>query len=234
MYSGDIIEHQFPNLTKLQPHPAVAFGLGSRPSAAALMGGMLPVCQIPQCDHRKLREIWNSPWFLTLTHHITEKQYYLCTNGWIIEILLPWMDKEQRSHNLRWHDNPKSCPSQDIVDYFLFDSDEYDSYFAYLHFFESHWPFYSPEGEGDRIRSIQFVDDLVGKVVDARPDAEIVVVSDHNVPPRGVSAAEDVPSPKTMLSFIACNDQSLKGKPWGELVPNISEVVRRRWDYVQK
>ena len=35
-----IVQNNIESLLQLEPHPAVAFGLGSRPSAAALMGGI--------------------------------------------------------------------------------------------------------------------------------------------------------------------------------------------------
>ena len=224
-----IIENKFKTLMSLDPHPAVAFGLGSRPSAAALLGGMLPVCQIPHCDHRKLRDIWNSPFFMTLLREVTSAQYFLCPNGWILELLLPWMPQEHRNLNFKWHDDHESCPSTELVEYFLKDSKELDNYFAYLHLFESHWPFYSPEGTGDRVRSTYFLDSLVKRVIEERPEAEIVVVSDHNLPPRITSAAEDVPAATTMLSFFACNETAYEGKPWSKLVPKIGEVVKKAW-----
>jgi len=226
-----IVENNIESLLKLDPHPAVAFGLGSRPSAAALMGGMLPVCNLPSCKHRKLREIWNSPWFLTATKSITERQFYLVGNGWIIEILLPWMEQRHREICFHWHDRHDKCPSAEMVNYFLNESNNLKSYFAYLHFFESLYPFYSPEGTGDRKRSVEFVGEQVQKVIRARPDAEIVVVSDHNMPPGGVSAATDVPSPVTMMSFIACNEQAYKGKPWGEIFgsENPLYTAKRYW-----
>jgi hypothetical protein len=224
-----IIENNIESLMKLNPHPAVAFGLGSRPSAAALMGGMLPVCQIPRCHHRKLREVWNSPWFLSTMQQTTDKQYYLVGNGWIIEIFLPWMTQEQINKCFEWHDTHDKCPSTDIVDYFLKDSKDLDSYFAYLHFFESHFPFYSPKGTGNRKRSVEFVGEQVQRVIKARPEAEIVIVSDHNIPPMIESAAYDVPAATTMLSFIACNEQATKGKVWKELGIEPFEIAKKLW-----
>lgn len=216
-----IMEAQPPNLLRLDAHPAVSFGLGSRPAAAALMGGMLPVCQIPECPHRQIRELWSNPFFLTSIKAQTEKQFYLCPNGWIIELLLPWMDREQREKNFYWHDHltdwrpgtGEPLPSQEILEYFLARRPT-GSYFAYLHFFETHWPHFSPQGFHDRKAAVLFTDGLLGKLLAECQDEEIVIVSDHNIPPNIVSAANDVPSPKTMLSFIACNGQALKGEAW--------------------
>lgn len=221
-----IQEVQPPNLLKLDSHPAVSFGLGSRPAAAALMGGMLPVCQIPECYHRKLREIWSNPFFLTCIKEKTEKQFYLNPNGWIIEILLPWMDEEQRKLNFYWHDHHEILPSKYISEYFLSNKDKYKSYFAYLHLFESHYPFRSPSGTGDRKSAVLFLDEIVGRILREASDAEIVVTSDHNIPPRQVSAAMDVPAPKTMLCFIACNDNAKNGELWGR---NAHEVAKEKW-----
>ena len=199
-----IMEVEPSNLMRLDVHPAVSFGLGSRPATAALMGGMLPVCQIPECYHRDIREKWSNQFFFTTIRKITERQFYLCPNGWSLEVLLPWMNREDAKLNFKWLYSHQSLPSREIVDYFLEGKQGYRSYFAYLHFFESHWPFYSPKGH-DRREALLFLDQQVGRVLDACKEAEIIVCSDHNLPPRVVSAAADVPSPKTMLSFIASN-----------------------------
>lgn len=219
-----------PNIEKLDPHPAVSFGVGSRPSAAALMGGMLPVCQYPQCFHRVIKDKWSNPWFLTTMQKITEKQFYLCANGWIIEILLPWMDSEQRKLNFYWHDRHLQLPAKEMTDYFIKNAQGYNSFFAYLHFFESHWPFYTPgkfvEGEG-RAEALFFLDQQVGRVLDSFSDAQTVVTSDHNLPPHKVSAAYDVPSPSTMLSFIASNFTETES--WSELGIDPMELAKNEW-----
>lgn len=218
------------NILKLDPHPAVAFGVGSRPSAAALMGGMLPVCQIPQCHHRIVKDKWSNPYFLTCMKEVTEKQFYLVANGWIIEILLPWMTPEQRKLNLYWHDRHEELPGKDITEYFLKNSEGLESFFAYLHYFESHWPFYSPQGHGDGHRedAVKFVDSQIGKILDQySKDTEIILTADHNIPPRRVSAAYDVPSPSTMLAYIATNFKETKS--WKELNVDPMEIVRKRW-----
>ncbi len=215
-----IQELELPFLAKkMEAHPAVSFGLGSRPAAAALMGGMLPVCQIPQCGHRIVRYNWADPYFLTHMKHLTERQFFLTANGWMLEIVLPWMSYDQRIRNFEWSNNPGKCPSQEIVEYFLASTKELDSYFGYLHLYESHYPWFYPGkpeplyDPGDRETAVRYVDGLVAKVFNARKDeAEIVICSDHNEPPRKVSAAEDVPSPKTMLSFFVCNDLAKNGK----------------------
>lgn len=220
-----IQEVQPKNLLKLDPHPAVSFGLGSRPSAAALMGGMLPVCQIPECYHRKIRDVWANSFFLTCARAKTEKQFFLNPNGWCLEILLPWMSQEQRKLNFYWHDHHELCPSTEMTEYFLTNKDKYETYFAYLHFFESHHPFFSPEGTGDRKRSVLFLDKLVGKILKEADDAEIVLTSDHNLPPHQVSAAMDVPSPKTMLVFIACNEKAKTPEPWQDA----HKIAKEKW-----
>jgi len=219
-----IQEVEPPNILSLDPHPAVSFGVGSRPSAAALMGGMLPICQIPECYHRKIKDRWSNPFFLTTVRKLTEKQFYLVANGWIIEILLPWMDEEQRKLNFYWHDRHEELPASSIVDYFLANHLFYDSYFAYLHFFESHWPFYSPKGH-DRKEAVLFLDEQVARVLKAcRDEAEIIVTSDHNIPPQRVSAAYDVPTPKTMLSFIASNFK--EAEDWGV---DVHKLAKEEW-----
>lgn len=218
---------QPPNILKLDPHPAVAFGVGSRPSAAALMGGMFPVCQIPECYHRIIKDKWSNPWFLTTMKKTTEKQYYLVANGWIIEILLPWMDQEQRHLNFYWHDRHPHLPATGMTNYLIDHAKHHDRFFAYLHYFESHYPFYAPNGQGDREAAVLFLDDQVGRVLDAFSDCEIIVTSDHNIPPHKVSAAYDVPSPSTMLSFIGSNFKETKN--WAELGINPFELAKKEW-----
>jgi len=212
-----IAEVNPPNIMSIgDVHPAVSFGLGSRPSTGALLGGMLPICQIPMCYHRDIQGKWSNPYFFTTMRKLTEKQFYLCPNGWCIELLLPWIDDpKERAMNFRWNESHPQLPAREITDYFLREKDKYNSYFAYLHFFETHWPFYSPIGHGTgdptqphfeyRKASLLFLDEQVGRVLRACEDAEIVLCSDHNLPPHVVSAATDVPAPKTMLSFIATN-----------------------------
>ena len=220
---------ELPNIEKLDPHPAVSFGVGSRPAAAALMGGMFPVCQIPDCHHRTTKDKWSNPWFLTTMREKTEKQFYLCANGWIIEILLPWMDAEQRKLNFYWHDRHEQLPAKEMTDYFIKNVQETKSFFAYLHFFESHWPFYSPQGhgEGHREDALKFLDGQVGRILNNFSDAEIVVTSDHNIPPHKVSAAYDVPSPSTMLSFIATNFKETKS--WAEMGIDAYKLAKKVW-----
>jgi len=209
----------------LEPHPAVAWGLGSRPSCGALVGGMLPVCQIPFCYHRTIKDRWSSPFFLTMVSKMG-KVFLLCPNGWSLELLLPWIDKEQTKLNFYWHDHHEELPAKHMTDYFLSHKDKHEDYFALLWFFESHWPFYSTKGH-DRREALLFLDEQVGRVVDGCGDAEIVVCSDHNIPPRIVSAATDIPSPKTMLSFIASTFKSTK--TWEELGMDAHKIAKEEW-----
>ena len=215
------------NILGLDPDPAVSFGVGSRPAAAALMGGMLPVCQIPDCYHRTIKDKWSNPFFLTSMKRVTEKQFYLVANGWIIEILLPWMDLEQRKLNFYWHDRHEELPAREMTEYFIQNTERHESFFGYLHYFESHWPFYSPKGH-DRRESVLFLDEMVGKILDHHNhDSEIILTSDHNIPPQRVSAAYDVPSPRTMLSFIATNFKETRS--WAEMGIEGIEVAREEW-----
>lgn len=218
---------------KVDTHPAVSFGLGSRPAVAALMGGMLPVCQIPDCNHRDVRTTWANPYFLTHTRTMTDKQFFLTSNGWMIEILLPWCTKEQRLLNFKWSNDHMVCPSVEMIDWFLEKTDDLDSYFGYVHIFESHHPWYFPgRPHGDarpeyREKAVRYADTLVEKLFNARKDeAEIVICSDHNEPPRKVSAANDVPSAKTMLSFFACNDLAYEGQKW---VHDHNQWAQEQW-----
>lgn len=205
-----LLEVNPPNIMSLEDvHPAVSFGLGSRPATGALLGGMLPVCQIPMCYHRDIQRKWSQPFTLTVMRKLTEKQFYLCSNGWSLELMLPWMDYEQRKLNLKWVKfRTDEYPAPEMIDYFLEKAKGLGSYFAYIHLFETHYPFHAPgfprDGE-HRKEALLFVDEQVGRVLRGCKDAEIVLCSDHNLPPHTVSAASDVPAPKTMLSFIATN-----------------------------
>jgi len=159
-----IQEAQPPNIMRLNPHPAVSFGLGSRPSAGALLGGMLPVCQIPMCFHREIQKQWSNPFFMTCMRELTEKQFYLSGNGWVTELIFPWIDDEQRKLNMEWIQTPEQMHSKEIIEYFLENKSE-NSYFAYLHLYECHFPFYSPQGGGKRKEALLYLDTLVGKVL---------------------------------------------------------------------
>lgn len=222
--------YELENILKLDPHPAVSFGVGSRPAAAALMGGMLPVCQIPECYHRKIKDAWSNPWFLTTMQRMTNKQFYLVANGWIIEILLPWMTPVQCKLNFEWHDRHHELPAKEMTDYFISDVEDQDTFFAYLHFFESHWPFYSPQGTGEEHRgdALKFLDGQVGILLDTfNKDTEIILTTDHNIPPQKVSAAYDVPSPSTMLAYIASNFKETKS--WAEMGIEPIEIAKEEW-----
>jgi len=221
-----IVEVSPPNIMKLDPHPAVGWGLGSRPASGAIVGGMLPVCLYPQCYHREIKDKWASPFFLTTLQKVVDRIFLLCPNGWALELLLPWMSKEERKLNLYWLDHHELLPARMITDYFLKEKDKYNSYFALLWFFETHYPFYSPKGH-DRKEALLFLDEQVGRVCDSCKDAEIIVCSDHNLPPKIVSAATDVPAPKTMLSFIASNFETTKD--WKELGVDPHKIAKERW-----
>jgi hypothetical protein len=137
---------------------------------------------------------------------------------------MPWMTLEQRKLNMKWHDGNEALPAKEETDYFLANKDKYKSYFAYIHFFESHPPYYSPKGH-DRKEAVLFLDMQVGRILDACKDGEqIVVCSDHNLPPGKVSAAMDVPSPVTMLSFIASN--FTHPTPWNV---DSHQIARDEW-----
>ena len=198
-----------PNIMKLDPHPAVTWGLGSRPATGAFLGGMLPICQIPNCYHRKIELNWCNPFFLTIMKQKTEKLFLLCANGWSLELALPWIDKEQIKKNLEWIKfRPNQLAAEDMTTYFLEKQRKYKSYYAYIHFFETHYPFHAPNlprNGKHRKEALLYVDEQVGRILKECKDAYIVISSDHNLPPRIVSAAFDVPAPQTMLSFIATN-----------------------------
>jgi hypothetical protein len=139
-----------------------------------------------------------------------DRLFLLCSNGWSLELLLPWMDQEQVNLNLKWIEMRKEDEvAREIVDYFLENRSKVNSYYAYLHFFETHYPFCAPNLPRDgthRKEALLYVDEQIGRILDAcNNEANIVLCSDHNLPPKIVSAAFDTPAPQTMLSFIATN-----------------------------
>jgi hypothetical protein len=221
-----LMEVNPPNIMQLEVHPAVSYGLGSRPASGGLLGGMLPICQIPMCYHRTIEVNWCNPFFLTIMREKTEKQFFLCSNGWSIELMLPWMDQEQRALNLKWVEfRTEEMPAHSMVDYLLREKNKYNSYFAYVHLFETHYPFHSPKKKNDRREALLYVDGEVGRILRECSDAEIVLCSDHNLPPQIVSAAFDVPSPKTMLSFIATNFKETQKTYEGDHL----EFAKQKW-----
>lgn len=251
-----LLEVNPPNVMSLEDvHPAVSFALGSRPATGALLGGMLPICQIPMCYHRDVQGAWSNSFLLTTMKKITEKQFFLCSNGWSLELMLPWIEsKEERAMNFKWVFEDKA-PAREMVDYFLREKEKYKSYFAYIHLMETHYPFNSPyrlklEEEDERRKkeekkpiinmedkeqvrrfreeALLYVDGMVGEILEACKDAQIVLCSDHNLPPNIVSAASDVPAPKTMLSFIAT---TFKEAEWWDRVLGIDvhKLAREYW-----
>jgi len=205
-----IMDVQPPNIMRYDVHPAVTWGVGSRPSAAAYLGGMLPICQIPECYHRQIEINWCNPFFLTVLKQKVDKLFLLTSNGWTLELMLPWIDKEQKKLNLKWVEfRSEELPAREMINYFLQEKDKYDSYYAYIHLFETHWPFHAPglpRNGKHRKEALLYVDEQLGSLFDeCDKEAKIVISSDHNLPPKEVSAAFDVPSPRTLLSFIATN-----------------------------
>lgn len=211
-----LMSEQPPNImgADWEIHPAVTWGLGSRPSTGAYTGGMLPVCQIPQCYHRQIGINWCNPFFMTMMKELMNRRFLLCSNGWSLELLLPWMEKEQIRLNFDWIKMRKETDvAKEMVDYFLKEKESSTSkpYYAYIHFFETHYPFHAPghNRDGDmktRREALLYLDKQIGRILDSCWDEEnIVLCSDHNLPPHIVSAAFDIPDPRTMLSFIATN-----------------------------
>lgn len=212
---------QPPNIMRAawEVHPAVTWGLGSRPSTGAYIGGMLPVCQIPQCYHREIGINWCNPFFMTMMKEFMNRTFLLCANGWSLELLLPWMGLRQKKLNLRWIEMRKETETAtEMVDYFLEEKENPQfggakPYYAYLHFFETHYPFHAPGWPRDgtaRKWALMYVDEQIGRILDSCwHEADIILCSDHNLPPRIVSAAFDTPAPKTMLSFIATNFEEI-------------------------
>jgi len=136
------------------------------------------------------------------------------------------MNKDDLKLSFWAHDNHEKLPFEQFVNYFLEEKQYYESYFALLWGFESHHPFYSPKGH-DRKEALLFLDEQIGRVLDECRGAEIVICSDHNLPPRIVSAASDVPAPKTMLSFIATNFKETKS--YAELGVDPHKLAKERW-----
>jgi len=219
-----------PNILSLDVHPAIAWGLGSRASCGAIIGGILNVCQLPSCYHREIKSKWNNPFFMSAVKEVTEWQFLACPNGWSLELLLPFIqDEEQRRLNFKWHDSHASCPFREQVDVFLRERKKYDSYFALLWAFEPHAPYYYPGGTGDPDKSLLFVDEQIGRVLDeCGSEAEIVIESDHGIPESPEKGAVfSLPMAKTMLSFIATNFRETKS--FSELGINPYMVARKRW-----
>lgn len=225
-----LIEVKPPNITSFFPdiHPAVTWGLGSRPSTGAYMGGMLPVCQIPGCFHRQIGLDWCNPFFMSIMRK-SGHLFLLCGNGWSLELLLPWMDFEQKELNLRWVEfKGEKTAAEEMVDYFLANEKVHENYYAYLHFFETHYPFVAPGLPRDgthRREALLYVDEQIGRILGTVEDSKIIICSDHNLPPKIVSAAFDVPASTTMLSFIATNFKNVPRTYDG----NHLELAREIW-----
>ena len=203
----------------------------------------MPVCQYVGCYHRQIGINWCNPFFMHMMKTFTERTFLLCSNGWSLELLMPWMEVEQIKLNLKWIEMRKETEvAKEMIDYFLkekklLDWNKGNKYYAYFHFFETHYPFHAPGYPRDgtaRREALLYVDEQVGRILDVcMDDVDMVMCSDHNLPPQIVSAAFDVPAPRTMLSFIATNFTEIEKTYPGDHLKWIQEkygVTQEKYD----
>lgn len=201
-------KYKTPNIDSMElgPHPASSFGSTTRAAVSALLGGFLPKCNVEGCKHNQVR--WTNPFFLTNMKKKTNL-YLGIPNGWVLELLIPFMNAELRKNNLYWHNQHENLVSQMILS--NFEQMNYDDYFFYLHVMESHPPFYHPQWKGvkpsqinkrkdlpdpdtRRKMSVEWIDQkIIGRIL--KYDYEqFVIVSDHPL-------KHDIPEPEPV--FIA-------------------------------
>jgi len=177
-----------PNLSDLNPHPALSYGATTTAAVPALLHGFLPICTIDKCWHRDLN--WQDPFFLS--HRKREGTLLLyVNNGWAFESILHFVDEEFKQKLLKWHDEHEKCPTRFIVSDFIKRVKNIDKYFCYIHAIESHPPFYTPNTinwsdemrkeykDELRIKAIEFIDEQLGRIMDEVDYDILIVTSDH-------------------------------------------------------
>jgi len=167
-----------PNIKSLNPHPATAYGTVTRASVPALLGGLLPVCRIESCEHRRIAKEWHDPFLLSKYKRKGHLLLYI-PNGWIYELIRPFIDLQFREKLLKWSNHLDELPTKEMIKDFLGMLPELEKpYFAYFQCMETHPPFFSPEGSGDRKRAVEYIDEVIEPLLEL--DCEIVVTSDHD------------------------------------------------------
>jgi len=99
---ADLKNYHTPNIDSMEvgPCPAYSHGTTTRTAVAGLLGGILPNCMVKDCSHTKVS--WTSPFFLTDLQKKTNL-FIACPNGWILELLRPFMPDWLWKKNLEWH-----------------------------------------------------------------------------------------------------------------------------------
>jgi len=230
---ADLKNYHTPNIDSMEvgPCPAYSHGTTTRTAVAGLLGGILPNCMVKDCPHTKAT--WTSPFFLTDLQKKTNL-FIACPNGWILELLRPFMPDWLWKKNLDWHGRHQEQPSKMALD--EFERANYDNYFFYLHVMEDHPPFYCPDfanvkdklhPQERRKRAVEWTDrEIIGRVLKYNYE-QLVVVGDHalehNVPRlrteidpdsaeaslarevRGIQDVSELPIGHSLRTFIASN-----------------------------
>lgn len=201
-----------PNIDSLNPHPAMSYGSTTRAAVPAILGGLIPEC-ICRCEEHKLK--WVNPFFLTDLKRKTNLLLYI-NNGWVFELLTPFMPPWLRQKNLEWHQRHNYCPTEEMIDDFI--SRNLNNYFAYFHVIETHPPFYVPATKGKSVgevnkyktynerrkEAVEWVDSQIGRLMELDYDA-MVICADHAL---DHSFADD----RGFRSFIACDIRNEKAR----------------------
>jgi hypothetical protein len=167
-----------PNIKSLNPHPAKSYGRTTRASVAALLGGFLPTCLVPNCYHNRIK--LENPFFLTDLKKKTEIFLYV-PNGWIMEFLKPFMPGWLWNKMVFYNKN--GFNSEEMIKDFL--NKKPENYFAYFHIMETHPPFFTGTGEcprGEeftetRRKAVEYVDKIIKPLIEI--DGNVIVTSDH-------------------------------------------------------
>jgi len=190
-------------MAKLNPHPAMSYGSTTRAAVPAILGGLLPEC-VYNCDYHRLK--WANPFFLTDLRRKTNLLLYI-NNGWVFELLAPFMPSWLRKKNLDWHDRHSDLPTEEMIDDFM--SLDLGNYFAYFHVIETHPPFYVPATKGKSVderrrEAVEWVDTQIGRLMELDYDC-LVVCSDH-------ALEHNTAGDRGFKSFIACDVRNEKAR----------------------
>lgn len=177
-----------PNIDSLDPHPAITRGNTTRAAVPALLGGFLPECKVENCYHKKLASEWTYPWFLT-EHKEANCLYLYCPNGWVLELITPFMQPELKRKVMEWNSRIEHVRElEEMIADFLKIEPSLNRYFTYFHVMETHPPFYPPtdtpkdeEHDDQRQReALEYVDEALKPLIELDVD-DLIVTADHGL-----------------------------------------------------
>lgn len=191
----ELMEYETPNIDALDPHPATAMGCTTRASVPALLGGFLPFCNLGnRCDknHVDMHRSWTYPHFMT-EYHEQNKLWLYCPNGWVAEIINPYLrDEIQQMITEHYAIPDREGEFEMMIDDFISRKPNQmkAGYFAYFHVMETHPPYYPvdcdiprdttdrEEKEERRALAVKQVDKSLKRLIELDVE-DLIITADH-------------------------------------------------------